>query len=114
MSSGREPDTRRQALFGGRGVVSIWDLLRGRPAAPFSTVLSCELEPGGLVGAHRQQRDPEIVIGLSGTGRATVDGRSEPLEAHCVLHLPFGSSLTIENLSDTEPLRYLIVKATAS
>lgn len=47
-----------------------WYLLQGRLAPPFTAVLSCELAPGGHVGRHVQQRDSELVIGLSGCGEA--------------------------------------------
>ncbi len=103
------PDVRRD-LFGGSGEVKVYDLLR-TPAPPFSAVLSCELEPAGSVGAHRQQRDPEIVIGLGGHGEADVNGVVQSLEPGCVVYLPFGATLAIRNLSSTEPLGYLIVKA---
>lgn len=107
------PDVRN-ALFGGRGNVRVWSLLPAGPVtAPFSAVLLCELDPGGSVGAHRQERDGEIVIGLSGRGLATVDGRARPLEPHAVVPLPLGSVLSIENLSAEEALTYWIVKATA-
>lgn len=101
----------RERLFGGRGAVKVWDLQAGRPMIPFGAVLSCELDPGGLVGAHRQEHLPEIVIGLQGQGEATVDGQAHPLDAGDVVHLPLGSVLTVRNRSDEEPLRYLIVKA---
>ena len=40
-------------LFGGKGDVSVSDLLGGRQAKPFEAVLGCELAPGGSVGAAR-------------------------------------------------------------
>lgn len=101
----------RRDLFGGRGEVRITDLLGPRAAPPFAAVLDCELAPGGSVGAHRQQEHPEVVIGLSGDGEATVDGAAHPLGPGCVVHLPLGSALALRNRSDTAPLRYLIVKA---
>ncbi|MCA9493168.1 MAG: cupin domain-containing protein [Myxococcales bacterium] len=101
----------RERLFGGQGAVRVWDLQAGRPMIPFGAVLSCELDPGGSVGAHRQEHLPEIVIGLEGSGEATVDGVPRALDAGDVVHLPLGSVLAIRNRSDEEPLRYLIVKA---
>jgi quercetin dioxygenase-like cupin family protein len=101
----------RRDLFGGRGEVLVRDLLAGRAAPPFAAVLDCELAPGGTVGAHRQQEHPEIVVGLSGDGEATVDGQVHPLGAGDVVHLPLGSALALRNRSDAAPLRYLIVKA---
>jgi quercetin dioxygenase-like cupin family protein len=111
----REPDGKpneRRDLFGGRGTVEVWDLLGRAHASPFSAVLWCRLEAGGRVGAHRQQADPEIVIGVEGDGRAVVNGESKPLGPHSVVHLPRGAVLEIENLSGDTPLSYLIVKAT--
>ncbi len=98
-------------LFGGRGEVSVWDLMQGQPAPPFGAVLSCELEGGGRVGAHKQEQLPEVVIGLEGEGEATVDGEVRPLGPGDLVHLPLGSVLTLTNRSATAPLRYLIVKA---
>jgi quercetin dioxygenase-like cupin family protein len=103
----------RTELFGGRRAVRVWDLLGARAAEPFSAVLACELEPGGSVGAHRQLREPELVIGLDGRGEARVDGRAEPLGPGAVVHLPLGARLELENLSDDVPLAYLIVKVRA-
>lgn len=90
----------------------VWDLLAGQPAAPFTAVLSCVLEAGGHVGRHVQQRDAELVVGLSGRGEATVDGRVVPLGPGTVVYLPFGSTLELRNEQVDAPLRYLIVKAT--
>lgn len=97
-------------LFGGRGEVQVWSLME-RVSGPFTAVLSCELAPGGSVGRHRQQECPEVVIGLEGSGRATVNGAPQPLEPGAVVYLPFGAILALENLSAAEPLRYLIIKA---
>ena len=101
---------KRRDLFGGRGEVSVTDLLAGRAAPPFAAVLDCELAPGGTVGPHRQQEHPEIVVGLSGDGEATVDGRPQPLGPGDVVHLPLGGVLALRNRSEDQPLRYLIVK----
>lgn len=102
---------RREELFGGRGAVSVWNLLGARTAPPFTAVLSCELDPGGSVGRHVQQADPEIVIGLEGDGEATVDEQVWPLGPGDVVHLGHGQVLSITNLSEDAPLRYLIIKA---
>jgi quercetin dioxygenase-like cupin family protein len=104
------PDVRT-ALFGGTGNVKVSDLLGSRAAPPFSAVLFCELDPGGSVGTHQQQRDPELVLGLDGHGEATVQGDPEPLQPGSVVYLPLGATLSLRNLSTTEPLRYLIIKA---
>jgi quercetin dioxygenase-like cupin family protein len=103
------PDTRT-ALFGGRGDVRVWSLLDTR-AEPFTAILSCELSPGGSVGAHVQEHFPEVVIGVEGDGQATVNGTGHALGAGDVVHLPLGSVLAIENRSADAPLRYLIIKA---
>lgn len=105
---------RREALFGGEGAVLVWNLLGASEAPPFSAVLSCELDPGGSVGRHVQEHDPEIVIGLEGDGEATVDDRTLPLGPGDVAHLPLGAILAIRNRSTEAPLRYLIIKAKAS
>lgn len=107
-----QPD-RRENLFGGRGVVSVWNLLAGQHASPFTAVLACELDPGGSVGRHVQHEYPEIVIGLEGSGIALVDGHEQALDPGSVVHLPLGSVLELRNRSEAEPLRYLIIKAKA-
>ena len=102
------PGEVRRALFGGRGEVKVWNL--GANLPPFSAVLGCELSAGGSVGRHQQQQDPELIIGLSGRGKARVDGREFPLAAGEVVRLPLGAVLEIENEA-TDVLSYLIVKA---
>jgi quercetin dioxygenase-like cupin family protein len=103
----------RRDLFGGSGEVRVWNLLAGlsRQPRPFTAVLSCELEAGGHVGRHVQQRDPEIVVGLAGEGEARVDGEPSPLGPGEVVYLPLGSTLELRNLSRETVLAYLIIKA---
>lgn len=101
----------RTGLFGGTGRVKVSDLLGPRAAPPFSAVLFCELDPGGSVGLHQQQRDPELVIGLEGDGEASVQGEPTPLGPGSVVYVPFGATLSLRNLSTEAPLLYLIVKA---
>ncbi len=108
------PGDARTALFGGVGTVTVWNLLGRASAPPFSAVLSCELDPGGSVGRHVQQKDPEIVIGLEGDGEASVDGTAHRLGPGDVVHLAHGQVLAIANRSADAPLRYLIIKAEAT
>jgi quercetin dioxygenase-like cupin family protein len=100
----------REALFGGKKSVRVWDLAPS-PALPFAAVLACELEPGGSVGTHRQEHFPEVVIGVEGKGSVLVNGSRTELGSGGVVELPLGHTLSITNESDREPLRYLIVKA---
>lgn len=102
--------SERSNLFGGRGTVTIHDLLEGSVAAPFTAVLACELEPRGAVGPHRQEHMAEIVVILSGVGEGHVDKEPRALVPGVVLHLPLGSVLAMRN-TGSEPLGYLIVKA---
>jgi quercetin dioxygenase-like cupin family protein len=102
---------RRRALFGGTGDVLVWDMLGPAAAPPFSAVLACELQPGASVGTHTQQRDPEIVLCLTGRGAAEVDGAACELSPGVAVYLPFGSTLALRNDSPDEPLFYLIIKA---
>jgi quercetin dioxygenase-like cupin family protein len=106
---------RREALFGGRKAVRVWDLLDAHRHAPepFTAVLACELEPSGSVGRHVQDEFAEIVVGLEGVGEASVDGQRRPLATGDVVHLPLGAVLALRNLSDDAPLYYLIIKARA-
>jgi len=109
MWNREHPHDVREALFGGRERVRVWDLSPS-PLPPFTAVLACELEPGGAVGAHVQEHFPEVVIGVEGTGKVEVNGASSAFAAGRVVQLPLGHTLSITNESSAEPLRYLIVK----
>lgn len=99
----------RHALFGGVGSVRIWDL--GPASPPFTAILLCELDGGGRVGEHRQQSDHEVVVFVSGEAVAYVDGRPHACVGGTAIPLPLGATLSIDNASPTEPVRYVIVKA---
>ncbi len=101
---------RREALFGGKAAVYVWDALP-TPLEPFSAVLACELDPGGSVGRHSQQRDPELVLCVEGTGTATVGAERHALSPGVAVPVAFGETLALENASTERPLRYFIVKA---
>ncbi len=100
----------REALFGGAKAVRVWSLAL-TPMEPFTALLACELEPGGRVGEHVQTEYPESVIVIEGRGQALVSGKAVALGAGTAVFLPLGETLSIENLSPSEPLRYLIIKA---
>ena len=111
MRRGLGNPSRREALFGGKGEVLVWDLLGAARIAPFTAVLSCELAPGGRVGAHVQEHYPEIVVVIEGEGTAEVDGAPYDISPGCLIALPLGATLSITNGSEDLPLRYLIIKA---
>lgn len=100
----------REALFGGRGEVRVWSVLAAG-AEPFTAALWCELAPAGSVGPHVQEEFPELIIGVSGEGQASVNGEACELGPGDSVFLPLGAVLALENRSQSEPLRYLIVKA---
>lgn len=104
------PHDFRQALFGGAGVVRVWSLV-GAPLLPFTAILACELEAGASVGTHLQDQYPEIVIGISGTGRVVVNGAPSAFGAGSVVQLPRGYTLAIANESTDSVLSYLIIKS---
>jgi mannose-6-phosphate isomerase-like protein (cupin superfamily) len=104
------PHAVREQLFGGQGAVRVW-ALTAQPAPPFTAILACELDPAGRVGTHLQEQYPEIVIAISGTGEVRVNDVPSPFDAGQVVELALGSTLSIRNASQTEPLRYLIIKA---
>lgn len=106
-----EAGDRREALFGGRGAVRVWELLPDGPAGPFTAALACELDPGGSVGAHVQARDDEVVVCIEGHGDATVGDAVWELAPGAAVYLPRGATLALRNGSGAAPLRYLIVKA---
>lgn len=105
--------SRIENVHGGQGVVHVHNLMHDRALDPFSAALWCELEPGASVGRHRQQRDPELVICISGEGQVEVDGQSAPFVRGVTVLLPFESTLALTNPS-SEPLVYLIIKAVAA
>src|SRR5690606_36144870 len=100
----------RRDLFGGCGVVRMWDLLRRQRAGTFTAVLACELEPGGSVGKHVQEGCDEIVIILAGEGTAHVNDQVETLAPGHVVSLPCGATLALSNTGE-QLLEYVIVKA---
>ncbi len=104
------PHDAREALFGGQGTVRVWSLAP-TPMRPFTALLACELDPLGTVGAHVQQEHDETVIIVEGRGEATVAGERRPLSPGTAVFLRLGETLALQNRSDTEPLRYVIVKA---
>lgn len=106
------PHDVRHGLFGGQGAVRVW-ALSARPTLPFTAVLACELEPNASVGAHVQEQYPEIVIAISGRGIVKVNDAPVAFEAGRVVELAQGHTLAIDNTSNSEPLRYLIIKARA-
>lgn len=108
MWSGQH-DVRRD-LFGGKGEVRVWSLLRSA-LPPFDCALGCELEPFGNVGPHVQDRCSEIIVCVSGEGEACVEDDVTQLAPGVVVSLPLGDTLALSNTSKTEPLRYLIIKA---
>jgi quercetin dioxygenase-like cupin family protein len=112
MSLEKGPVDVRENLFGGAGAVRVSSLLRGE-AEPFTAILSCELDAGGSVGRHVQQEFAEVVIGVSGSGEATVDEQPLPLRAGDVVHVPLGAVLSIDNRDSQQSLCYLIIKARA-
>ncbi len=88
----------------------VWNMMDGE-LPPFAVVLGCELDPGGSVGAHVQQECAEIVIVTEGRGHARVGQQSIPLSPGVVVQLPLGETLALRNGSDTDVLRYFIIKA---
>lgn len=101
----------RQALFGGKGDVTVADLLGNAKAPPFEAVLGCRLAAGGHVGAHHQEAADEIVVVVAGAARVTVAGAKHELASGGCVYLAKGATLEIENASATEPVDYLIIKA---
>jgi quercetin dioxygenase-like cupin family protein len=110
MSLEKGPVDVRENLFGGSGKVRVWNLQQGA-AEPFTAVLSCELAAGGSVGRHVQQEFAEVVIGVSGSGEASVNEQRFALGAGDVVHVPLGAVLSIDNRHSQVSLGYLIIKA---
>ncbi len=107
----READWTRTDLFNGKGRVSIWGLMDGAPAPPFSAALWCSLAPKGSVGNHRQQEDPELILAVEGQGQIRINGVISPFTKGRLYYLKLGATLAIRNTSSTEELVYVIIKA---
>jgi mannose-6-phosphate isomerase-like protein (cupin superfamily) len=105
------PHDRRERLFGGSGAVLVWNLCDANPGPPFGAILACELEGGGIVGAHVQREFAEVLIVVEGDGVARVDQSPVYVHAGVAVQIPLGRTLALENASPERPLRYLIVKA---
>ena len=103
----------RADLFGGQGIVQLWSLIHPERAEPFKAALWCELEPGGSVGAHRQEHYPELILCLSGEGSARIGPRWFSFLPGVCLHLPLGEILALR-AGNAAPLVYLIIKAAAA
>ncbi len=101
----------KSALFGGKGDVSVADLLGNAKAPPFEAVLGCRLDPGGRVGAHHQESADEVVVVVAGSARISVEGKAHELTSGGCVYLAKGQLLEIENASPVEPVEYLIIKA---
>ena len=101
----------KQSLFGGKGEVTVADLLGNAKAAPFEAVLGCRLEAGGHVGAHHQESADEVVIVVAGNAIVKVAGKPHQLSSGGCVYLAKGQLLEIENASPIDPVDYLIVKA---
>jgi hypothetical protein len=112
MWIGRGQPDRRSALFGGTGDVCVWSLMDGA-LPPFDCVLGCELDAGGSVGAHVQDRCTEVVIVTEGHGSAEVGTETIALRPGTVVRLPLGVKLALTNGSDVDVMRYLIIKVVA-
>jgi quercetin dioxygenase-like cupin family protein len=111
MFDGDYPKWVKTDLFGGRGEVSVQDLLGRAAMPPFAAILACELAPSGEVGAHHQTGADEIVVCIGGSGTISVDAKPRPFVPGVVAYLALGQLLAIENGSATEKLRYFIIKA---
>lgn len=101
----------KSALFGGKGDVSVADLLGNAKAPPFEAVLGCRLEAGGRVGAHHQESADEVVVVVAGSARISVEGKARELSSGGCVYLAKGQLLEIENTSPVDPVEYLIIKA---
>lgn len=59
--------------------------------------ISGRLEPNSTIGMHKHMDTCEIILVLSGTGKAICDGETEMLSAGCCHFCPRGSSHTMMN-----------------
>lgn len=64
--------------------------------------LSAKLGPGSSVGMHKHTDSSEIILILSGKGKAICDGETEILNEGSCHFCPRGSSHTLLNVGDTD------------
>ncbi len=64
--------------------------------------LSARLEPGSSVGMHKHMDTCEIILILSGKGKAICDGETEMLGEGSCHFCPRGSSHTLMNVGDSD------------
>jgi mannose-6-phosphate isomerase len=55
--------------------------------------------PGGCLSLQRHKRRAEHWYGVSGEGKATVNGRDQKLSAGCAVDVPQGATHRLENMS---------------
>lgn len=113
MRKGIGNPLRREALFGGVGELLIWDLLGETPLPPFDAVFACELAAGGWIGTFQQESHTEIIVVTDGQGTAILNSEAIGIGVGSLIRLDLGSTLSISNESNQNPLRYLVIKAAA-
>ena len=64
--------------------------------------ISGRLEPNSAIGMHKNTSDCEVILILSGKGKAICDGETEMLSAGCCHFCPRGSSHAMMNTGNED------------
>lgn len=72
-------------------------------------LIPCRMAPGASIGMHAHPTSDDINFVLSGTGKAVVDGKEEPLRAGVCHICPKGSSHAICNTGADELVLLTVV-----
>lgn len=90
-------EKRVEGFNGGKGAINLKTIEKNDVK-----FLSGRLEPGSSVGMHKHMDTSEIILVLSGSGKAICDGETEMLAAGSCHFCPRGCSHTLINTGNDE------------
>jgi mannose-6-phosphate isomerase len=79
-----------------------WGYFEVLADAPDHKVKRIVVASGGCLSLQRHKLRAEHWFGVSGEGRATIDGRDYPLTAGCAVDIPVKAAHRLENLSSSD------------
>lgn len=71
-------------------------------------IMKGRLDPGSSIGSHKHMENCEFLYVISGTGKAYVSGKEEPVSPGTFHHCPKGNEHMLVNDGD-EPLIFVAV-----
>lgn len=79
-----------------------WGTFEVLADAPDHKVKRIIVAPGGMLSLQRHERRAEHWYGVSGEGRATIEGQNYPLRSGYAVDIPLGAAHRLENLSASD------------